>query len=362
MKALGTITDPVFKQKPKYNAFERTFLNMILDERDLPFIKLSILLTFTLIPSAILLYSGLLTGWMFWTWAFAHLALGMGLGMGPYILMLHNTSHRKFFKPGFQFLNYYIPWVLGPFVGQSPETYFGHHIGMHHAENNLEEDRSSTMRYQRDKFTHFLHYYGSFMFTGIIHVADYFIRKKRYKFVRMVIRGELLFILLCVGLSFVSFNATLFVFILPIVIARFGMMSGNWAQHAFIHQDKPGDSWLNSITCINTPYNRKCFNDGYHIGHHLSPHRHWTDMPADFLKNLDKYADHQTIVFDGVDYMQVWFFLMRKDYKTLAKHFVNINDQYKSEEEVIELLRSRTKQFTKEQRLATLKAMQPHQH
>ncbi|MEM6726209.1 MAG: fatty acid desaturase, partial [Bacteroidota bacterium] len=285
-----------------------------------------------------------------------------GLGMGPYILMLHNTSHRKFFKPEFQFLNHYIPWVLGPFIGQSPETYFGHHIGMHHAENNLEEDRSSTMKYQRDKLSHFLHYYGTFMAVGIIHVADYFIKKKRQKFVVMVIRGELTFFLLCIGLSFISFPATLFVFILPIIIARFGMMSGNWAQHAFIHQDKPGNSWVNSITCINTGYNRKCFNDGYHIGHHLSPHRHWTDMPADFLKNKDKYVENEAIVFDGLDYFQIWFFLVTKNYKKLAKHFVNINDHYKSDEEIIGLLKSRTQQFTREQRMATLREHKPHHH
>ena len=46
-------------------------------------------------------------------------------------------------------LNLYIPWLLGPFFGETPETYFVHHVGMHHVEENLEDDLSSTMPYKR---------------------------------------------------------------------------------------------------------------------------------------------------------------------------------------------------------------------
>ena len=35
---------------------------------------------------------------------------------------------------------------------------------MHHVENNLPDDLSSTMRYQRDSFLHFLVYFGRFFF------------------------------------------------------------------------------------------------------------------------------------------------------------------------------------------------------
>jgi hypothetical protein len=82
--------------------------------------------------------------------------------------MLHNTSHRVLFKREYNLLNKYIPWVLGIFVGQSPETYFVHHIGMHHAEGNLPNDLSSTMKYQRDSFVDFLKYVSRFLFLGDI--------------------------------------------------------------------------------------------------------------------------------------------------------------------------------------------------
>jgi hypothetical protein len=38
------------------------------------------------------------------------------------------------------------------------------------------------------------------------------------------------------------------------------MMSGNWAQHAFIHPDRPSDDYVTSLTCIDTPYNELAFN------------------------------------------------------------------------------------------------------
>jgi hypothetical protein len=65
-------------------------------------------------------------------------------------------------------------------------------------------------------------------------------------------------------------------------------------------------------------------------------------MPADFEKKLDKDRDEGAIVFDGIDYFQVWFFLMLKRYDILAKHFVDLAEEPRTEEEVIALLEKRT--------------------
>ena len=73
---------------------------------------------------------------------------------------------------------------------------------------------------------------------------------------------------------------------------------------------------------------------------------HWTDHPHSFLKNINKYADNKAVVFDGIDLAGIFINLMRKRYDVLASHFVNINNVYKSDEEIIELLRRRTQRFT----------------
>ena len=61
-------------------------------------------------------------------------------------------------------------------------------------------------------------------------------------------------------------------------------MMGNWTQHAFVDGEDPGNAYKNSITCINVKYNKKCWNDGYHISHHIRPAMHWTEHPTFFQK------------------------------------------------------------------------------
>ena len=339
MRTLSTITDPIYTQKA-FGSLDQFFLKYLKDKRDLPFMYLMLKLSLLFIPAAIIAFTIDSTTWQWWT-----LAVVYGIGLlwytGPFTLMLHNTSHRPFFKREYKLGNRFIPWILCPFMGQSPDTYFSHHIGMHHAENNLEPDLSSTMKYQRDSFIDYTKYYLHFLFLGVIQLVQYHKEKNKKKFMKQAIIGELTFIGLCIVLAFINLKATLLVFVLPAIIVRFAMMSGNWAQHAFIDASSPANNYRNSITCINSFYNQRCFNDGYHIGHHLKPHMHWTDMPQDFEKNIDQYVDNKAIVFEGIDYFVIWLWLMLKRYDILAKHFVNIGNTYQSEEEIIAMLKKR---------------------
>ena len=119
-------------------------------------------------------------------------------------------------------------------------------------------------------------------------------------------------------------------------------MTGNWAQHAFIAADAPDNCYKNSVTCINTKYNVKCWNDGYHISHHIDHTMHWTEHPAYFKRTLNEYIVNDAIVFDGIHFLHVFIYLMRDRYDLLAKHFVNIGNRFRTDEEVMAFLRSRT--------------------
>ncbi|HVI43292.1 MAG TPA: fatty acid desaturase [Chitinophaga sp.] len=345
MKYLSQISDPVFVKPTQETALDRLLKKMIRDERDLPFAYLTLKITLTLWPLAILLYWPGVNSWLWWTAVIAYQYFNNVTFKGPFGLMLHCTSHRVFFVKKYQLLNHYLPWVIGPLFGQTPETYYSHHIGMHHAENNMPEDESSTMKYQRDSLPGFLQYLGSFFFAGVYRLATYFVRKKRKKLLYRSVRGELVFILGCVALSFINFPATFVVFILPFIISRIIMMVGNWAQHAFVCPSDPDNNYKNSITCINTKYNHKCWNDGYHISHHVKPNMHWTDHPVYFRKTLDEYISNNAIVFDGIHFLHVWAYLMGKRYDLLAKHFVNIGDTFQSDAEIISFLKQRTRRF-----------------
>ena len=122
-------------------------------------------------------------------------------------------------------------------------------------------------------------------------------------------------------------------------------MLGNWTQHSFIDRHHPENLYTNSINCINTKYNKTCWNDGYHTIHHLRPGMHYTDIPAEFLKQKDNLAHHKAIVFDGIHYLHIFTYLMTKRYDKLAASVVNINNTFSNEQEVIELMKERTKKI-----------------
>jgi fatty acid desaturase len=259
-----------------------------------------------------------------------------------FILMLHCTSHRQLFRPEHRRLNHVIPWVIGPFFGETPETYFVHHMGMHHPENNLQTDLSSTMRYRRDRLSHWLHYLFSFLSVGPALLAVYHWRKRNQKMLQRMLSGELTFYAVVAVLLAVNWRATLVVFVIPVLLVRTLMMAGNWAQHAFVDAADPANPYKNSITCINTRYNRRCFNDGYHIHHHVKPRCHWSEYPGEFERNKDEYGRQDAIVFDGVDFFQVWAMLMTKQWKGLAKRFVQLpGAPARDEAAIIAFLQSR---------------------
>ncbi|MCS6904696.1 MAG: fatty acid desaturase [Bacteroidia bacterium] len=334
------ITDPTFVAGKPYSSMERWLLQWINDERDLPFLRLCAILFFTTIPFAIYLY---ISQPFYWWVAALYFIYNNALWLGPFVLMLHNTSHRALFKRKYNFLNYFIPWVLGPFFGETPESYYAHHIGMHHPENNLKDDLSSTMAYQRDSLVDFFRYFFNFFFLGVWELSTYLRRKKRKKLLYRFWKGEFSFYIFVTLLCFVNWKATLVVFIIPFIFTRFMMMAGNWAQHAFIDPQSPNNCYRNSITCINTLYNRRCFNDGYHIGHHLKPTMHWTELPLEFQKNIKVYAQEGAIVFHTIDFFIIWLLLMLKRYDWLARFYVNLQPSViLSKEEIIELLKMRT--------------------
>jgi fatty acid desaturase len=333
------LSDPTYSPPATESRAEGLAERFILDRRDLPFLKLMAVTTLTVVPTGLLLF---VPGQFRWWLAGVHLVLVIYF-MGPFVLMLHNTSHRRLFRRPWTFMNQYIPWVLGPFFGESPETYFGHHVGMHHPENNLEGDLSSTMKYQRDSVLGFGWYFLRFFVGALPDLATYMARKKRHGLMLRVMTGELLFYFGVAALFTVNWRATLCVFFLPFVITRFAMMAGNWGQHAFIDAASPENCYRNSITCINSSYNRRCFNDGYHIGHHIKQTRHWTEMPVDFRDNMAKYSEERAIVFDRLDFFGVWLCLMLGRYDWLARRYVHLGGGGRpSEEEIIGLLRTRT--------------------
>jgi fatty acid desaturase len=347
MKSLPKIHDPVFTPKP-LKTFDKFILRFIRDERDLPFIYLIIKISFVLLPLAFLIYMPFITGWAWWFLVILFQVFNT-IYRAPFGLMMHAISHRKLFKKKHENLIYYITWFIGPFIGHTPETYFSHHIGMHHPEGNMPDDDSSTMYYQRDSLRSFGLYVIKFVFTGLHGLITYLRSKKRNKLANKALTGELAFFTFCIIMCFINWQATVAVFIFTFALSRVLMMLGNWVQHAFVDPLNPEDPYKSCITCLNIRFNHIAWNDGYHTSHHALQTLHYTEHPHAFLNDLDNYAKNKAVVFTGLDYLGIFVNLMRKRYDVLASHFVNINDTFANDEEIVQLLRSRTQKFSPDQ-------------
>ena len=273
--------------------------------------------------------------------------------LGPFVLMLHNTTHRVLFKKQYRLLNKYIPWVCGPFVGMSPETYAAHHMGMHHVDGNLPDDLSSTMKHQRDSVLSFVRYFLEFLFSHPRQTA-YFLRRGKTKFAVRFWIGELYYLGLTAALLAFNWRPALVVLVVPLLFSRLALMAGNWGQHAFVDHDDPTNDYRTVITFVNSPYNHRCFNDGYHLGHHLKASRHWLDMPADFAEKRAEMVRQGSLVFRKLDYFMITVLLLAKQYRTLARYRVELDPKKpKSEDEVVALFKSRVRRFDK----ATLESL-----
>jgi fatty acid desaturase len=331
--------DPRVAPSPAYARWATPLLN---DPRDVVFVALMMQCAALAVAGVGLFFAGPLFWWLV---PFYGVALFAGL-IDRFTLMLHCTSHRQLFKPAHAFLNQIIPWVLAPFLGQTPETYFAHHMGMHHVEENLEDDLSSTMRFRRDRIGDWLRYYGRFMTAGVLDLARYFSRKGKPKLRRRMLTGEGVYWSAMIALLFLNPVATFVVFLLPLLVMRAMMMAGNWAQHAFLSQEQPGNPLLASLTCVGTRYNRRCFNDGYHAVHHVVPRCHWTEHPAQFESHIGEYAKNDSVVLEGVDFFQVWFLLMTGNWQRLARAFVRLpGAPQRTDEEAVAFLKTRVVPF-----------------
>lgn len=296
--------------------------------------------------------------------------------VGTYTLMIHQHIHMNgILSKKYAWFDHIFPYITDPLMGHTWNSYYYHHVKHHHIEANGPDDLSSTIRYQRDDLLHFLHYVGRFFFFVWLDLPLYFIRKKKPSLALKTVGSELPnFLMLYVLATRVNFSATLFAFLLPLLLLRLGLMVGNWGQHALVDEVEPDSDFRSSITLIDVavsldPYhppcsknpkltvvpvpvqsNRYCYNDGYHTSHHLNPRRHWREHPVAFLKQKDIYARESALVFRNIDYIMITVKLLRKDYRHLAKCLVPVGNQVGMDlDEIAAMLRTKTRRFTEEE-------------
>ncbi|RDA84565.1 hypothetical protein CP532_1123 [Ophiocordyceps camponoti-leonardi (nom. inval.)] len=298
----------------------------------------------TTVPSALLLYRhfSLVHGLL-------HVAMQLYY-MGTYTLMMHQHIHQRgILTKSLALIDRLFPYLLDPLMGHTWNSYYYHHVKHHHVENNGPDDLSSTIRYQRDSVRDFARYVGRFFFLVWLELPLYFVRTKRPTMAMRAGGWEILTYLFYLAMATVSSKATIFVYLIPFLLMRLGLMLGNWAQHAFVDSEEPDSDFRSSITLIDVASNRFCFNDGYHTSHHLNPLRHWRDHPISFLEQKQTYAREGALVFHNIDFLFISLSLLRKDYDRLARCMVPMGDQRGLDlEGRVALLKRLTRRFSEE--------------
>ncbi len=319
------------------------FHPLLYDPRNDCFVLFIVLMLASVLPSAV----WLMLDFVWWR-GIVHVVLVLQFA-GTFTAILHNTSHKK--MSPYAALNGVVQYLLAPLLGQTWNTYYFHHVKHHHVEDNGPNDLSSTLRFQRDSFADFCQYFLRFLFFVALELPVYFIKRAQYWNAFATFGGEVAsFTIAGLATNYNLFGG-FFVFFIPLIIVRFGMMSGNWAQHSFIDPSDPKCNYKSSVTCVRHFYNKEAFNDGYHTSHHLNARRHWSEHPTHLIKELSTYYEKRPIVFQQLGFMNLWLLLMLHNYKRLAELYVHLGPESErpSESEIIALLKSRARAFTEQE-------------
>ncbi|KAI0551795.1 fatty acid desaturase [Xylaria curta] len=316
-------------------------------ETDVVMVTHLILYFTTSLPSAL---------WLFHRFTYLHAVLHIALqgwSIGAYTLLRHQHIHQRGVlakRSWVKVFDHTFPYVMDPLMGHTWNSYFYHHVKHHHVEGNGPNDLSSTVRYQRDNIWHFLMYVGRFYFFVWLDLPLYFVRTGRWTLGLRAAFWELSNYAAVIFLLRYNFKPALFTLLIPLLLMRLGLMVGNWGQHAFVDADEPDSDYRSSITLIDVPSNRYCYNDGYHTSHHLNPLRHWRDHPVHFLESKEVYGREQALVFHNIDYLMITVRLMMQDYETLAQCLVPIGDQIDmTMEQRVAMLKRHTRRFSEEE-------------
>lgn len=259
----------------------------------------------------------------------------------------HVLAHRRVFKKPLGWLNTAPTWVASIWIGEPPFLFAAEHVANHHAQDNGPRDLGSTLGYQRDSWVDLGRYMVNFFVGsgGPFGLAAMF-REGRGGRVwrRRFYLGQAVFWAVVAIRLWFDWVATLTLLIGPYVFVQAVNRANNWTEHAFINPECPNDPLGNAYTIVNSRFNTGIgYNEGYHTAHHVRPGLPNHLWPRQFRDHIEAYCAAGHLVFQGTSTNDIFFMLMFKDFKGLARHHVQLPNQPRTPDEVVALLRERVR-------------------
>jgi len=233
-------------------------------------------------------------------------------------------AHRGFFKGAFQCLNCANEWWIGPFYGVVPWNYHVAHMKIHHRWHNDVDDVHTNLDLDRTNPLSFFLYTPRFTlyWTGLSPIA-LFVKRKEWFLLQQLLAGQVAYY----GVTALLFrwNPTFcFIYwIFPHIEACVILCGISYMWHAFVEVDDPGNQYVNSVTILDGHDN--VWNEDYHVVHHHAPNTHWSDAPAHFERNRDKYAAVTATIFRDTEEGKLLQWMFERNWDAMAEHFVDLN-------------------------------------
>ncbi|KAG2493498.1 hypothetical protein HYH03_008314 [Edaphochlamys debaryana] len=320
--------------------FAKRLRAMLADPRDEPAAYLLCNQLLLVVPAVVLLFLFNRNHWV----GVLYLVANYALFLQRFMLTLHVTQHRRLFRQEFSYLNALIPYVLSNLYGVPMGFYRPHHVVMHHVEDNWSPgDLTATDAVPRNSLPHFARYWMRFLLGTWFELPAYLARKGRSgEAVATALSGAAYWAGIA-ALWRVNPVATLWSLLVPLLVSTFALMFGNWSQHVFVDPDEPRNVYRSTYNCMDCFDNRRTYNDGYHVIHHLNSRLHWSEMPQKFIDTLQAHDDNDALAFRGIGFFDVGVMVFTGQLDKLASHIVPCGPKQaaRSREEWVALLRHR---------------------
>jgi len=240
-------------------------------------------------------------------------------------------AHRGFFQGPFRFLNCLTEWWVGPFYGVVPWNYYIAHMKIHHRWHNDVDDVHTNLDLERTNPLSFFLYVPRFTlyWTGLSPLA-LFIKRGEWSLIAKLLYGMVAYYGVAALLFWWSPVFCLVYWLFPHMEACVLLCAISYLWHAFVEESDPGNQYVNSVTILDGHDN--VWNEDFHVVHHHAPNTHWTDAPAHFEANKDKYASVTATIFRNTEEGKLLQWLFERNWDSMAEHFVDLNGKLTHEE------------------------------